>query len=65
MLGAVVIVRLVGIKMKDLIVDENYPGLVDGGWCWKLSGSLVAEGSLTCIALNAWRKQNEMAMRFL
>ena len=32
--------------MKDLIVDENFPGLIDGGWCWKLSGSLVAEGSL-------------------
>ena len=38
---------------KDVVVDENFPGLVDGGWCWKLAGSLKAEGSLT-IKLNRW-----------
>ena len=38
---------------KDIVVDENYPGLVDGGWCWKLAGSLRAEGSLT-INLSKW-----------
>ena len=39
--------------MKDIIVDESYPGLVDGGWCWKLAGSLVAEGSIT-VTLKKW-----------
>ena len=29
---------------ENVIIDENYPGLVDKGWCFELAGSLIVQG---------------------
>jgi hypothetical protein len=37
----------------NVIIDENYEGLKDDGWCFRLSGDLIVEGSLE-IKLGKW-----------
>ena len=41
------------MEKQNIIVDENYPGLVDDGWCFSIKGALVTKGSIS-ITLKKW-----------